>query len=238
MLFSLNLWSLNLVLLTCLACCSNQKPFSYTESEKILDDTLITDSIAVLSDDKLKMTLDYCEKNYGFRDYKLNNPQMIVVHHTVIPTLEQTLALFRKDSLATNRQFINKFSVLNVGIHYVVDPEGRIYKLLPDTVIARHIIGFNHVSLGIENVAASASDLTKEQLKSNARLINRLASVNPSIQYLIGHDEYNDTSLPHYQLFRSLNAEYQPYDKPDPGESFMSNLRALLKSDYALEFKD
>jgi len=219
--------------------CSKQKPVATTiVSPEVVVSNVAVDTISTLSDRKLALTSEYCQRNYGFSGYRLDSPKMVVVHHTVIPTLRQTLALFQRDELAPNRKFINRFSPLNVGIHYVIDRDGTIYNLLPDTIIARHIIGFNHVSLGIENVAATKEDLTEAQLKSNAALVNALKSKHPTIQYLIGHDEYNNTDLPHYELFKSLDENYQPYDKPDPGEKFMTDLRYQLLENHKLEFLD
>ena len=92
------------------------------------------------------------------------------------------------------------------------------------------------MSIGIENVAAKASELTQSQLSANIELVKFLSERYPSIKYLIGHDEYNDLSQPHYQLFKSLDSTYQPYDKPDPGEKFMYDLRLNLKEGHGLEF--
>lgn len=167
----------------------------------------------------------------------MDQPKMIVVHHTVIPTLKRTIQLFKQDLLSKKRKHIGQFSKLNVGIHYVVDKDGAIYHLLADSIMARHIVGFNHVSIGIENVAKNSSELTEEQVMSNALLIDHLAKKHPSIQYLIGHHEYNQKALPHYELFLALDSNYLPYDKYDPGPGFMKKLRGKLKSDYGLAFE-
>lgn len=198
---------------------------------------LEVDTVHILSDIKLKLTEQYCQENYGVQSYKLASPEMIVVHYTVIPTLGEVLAYFKKDSIASDRTNIRKFSRLNVGIHYVVDKDGRIYNLLPDSVVARHIIGFNHVALGIENIAKDSTDLTKAQLQSNVDLIHFLGRRHPSIKYLIGHHEYDQTDKPHYKLFRSLNTAYAPYDKTDPGIQFMKQIRERLSTSYDLAYE-
>lgn len=92
------------------------------------------------------------------------------------------------------------------------------------------------MSIGIENIARDSSELTHAQLESNARLIRFLKTRHPEMEYLIGHDEYNRTELPHYKLFKSLDKGYQPYDKPDPGSLFMVKLRKRLKDEYDLQF--
>ncbi|MEQ9307172.1 MAG: peptidoglycan recognition family protein [Marinoscillum sp.] len=197
---------------------------------------MTVDTVSIISANKLRLTELYSLQNYGIESYKLDSIKMTVVHYTVIPTLKQTFDLFLKDSLASNRSYIRDFNVLNVGIHYVIDREGSIYNLLPDSVMARHVIGFNHISLGIENIARDSSELTYDQLVSNARLINFLKFRYPEMEFLIGHNEYNNKNLPHFSLFKSLNHNYKPYDKPDPGRRFMSDLRQILKDQYDLEF--
>lgn len=193
------------------------------------------DTFSILSKAKLELTKQYCEENYGERTYRLAVPKMIVVHYTVIPTLDKTLSYFKRDSIEGARG-ISKFSALNVGIHYVVDRNGKIYNLLPDSVVARHVIGFNHVALGIENVAKDSTDLTDLQLKSNIALIDFLKKKYSSIQYLIGHEEYNKSRLPHYRMYRALNEKYAPHDKADPGPWFMKKIRReLLEKGVVLE---
>jgi len=192
---------------------------------------LKVDTVNILSDKKLALTKEYCKEHYGFDGYKLDTPRIVVVHYTAIDDLDATLNLFKKDNIASSRDYIKDFSSLNVGIHYVVDKAGNIYHLMPDTIVARHLIGFNHVALGIENIAADSSGLTKEQVEANAKLITFLANKYPTVEYMIGHHEYNDTSLPHYKYFRSLNPRYKPYGKIDPGDAFMTKLRYRLSSD-------
>lgn len=238
---SSGLWNLKCCIWWLLICsaCSNKN--SEQRQEKSNDEpafSLQVDTIPTINALKLELTREYCKKHYGLSDYRLDTPRMVVIHYTAIPTLEQTLSLFKMDEIASTRKYINQFSSLNVGIHYVVDQDGRIYHLHPDTVIARHIIGFNHVSIGIENIAGTEKDLTPAQLESNIELVRALKIKHPDIEFLIGHDEYNNDSLPHYKLFKSLDPKYQPYDKPDPGAKFMTDLRQQLFDRYSLEFLD
>ncbi|MEL6536969.1 MAG: peptidoglycan recognition family protein [Bacteroidota bacterium] len=193
------------------------------------------DTFPILTAYKLRMMERYYRRHYGLNRVTLDSPNMVVIHYTVSPTLSSTLPIFQPDRLGANRTYIGKFSPLNVSIHYVVDRDGSIYSLLPDSLMARHIIGFNHVSLGIENVAMDASSLTTEQLVSNIRLVRFLKQRHPTIEYLIGHMEYNDTTLPHYQYFTSLDPDYRAYDKLDPGPDFMQALRDSLAT-YGLHF--
>lgn len=189
------------------------------------------DTIEALSARKLQLTVDYCRENYGFEDYHLDTPRMVVVHYTAIGDLNATLQLFQRDLISESRDDIKNFSQLNVGIHYVVGKDGKIFTLIPDTIIARHVIGFNHLALGIENVAADSSELTEAQLESNARLIRYLLQRYPTIRYIVGHDESSDPTLPHFGLYLGKNPAYRPHGKADPGPLFMSKLRRRLEAE-------
>jgi N-acetylmuramoyl-L-alanine amidase len=227
--------ALAILLLSSLSCAQEQTSGQSTSSSAEVG-ALRVDTIPTLNATKLELTKQYCLENYGVASYKLDTPKIVLVHFTVIPTLEETVAYFQKDSIESSRTNISKFSQMNVGIHYIVDKDGSIYKLVPDTVIARHAIGFNHVSIGIENIAKDAADLSPAQLESNGKLIAALKERNPGLEYLVGHHEYNDTSLAHYKLFLAVDESYKPHDKPDPGAKFMSDLRGKLKTQYNLTF--
>ncbi|QSE99184.1 N-acetylmuramoyl-L-alanine amidase [Fulvivirga lutea] len=230
-----------LALILLFGCQSGTTSSDQTELIKSQNDSLNlpeidVDTFSILSNNKLDLTKEYFTKYYNKSIYTIE-PQMIVVHYTAIPTLDETLDYFKSDSLDITRKNIRNKSILNVGIQYVVDKNGDIYNLMPDTVMARHIIGFNHVSIGIENVAKDSTELTDEQLESNLKLINVLAMKYKTINYLIGHNEYDNKTWAHYSLFKSADSSYVPYEKPDPGEEFMANLRFRLKNEYDLEFK-
>lgn len=212
----------------------NQKTATESVAEEhsvVAPEYLKVDTFPVITPKKLELTVAYNLDNYGYSSYRLDTPRIIVVHYTAIDDLQATLNLFRQDLINSSRDYIKDFSSLNVGIHYVVDKEGNIYHLTPDTVVGRHLIGFNHVSLGIENIAKDSTDLTPAQIEADAKLIKFLARKYPTIKHMIGHHEYNDKELPHYKYFRSLNPKYQPYGKIDPGDWYMLKLRRRLAAD-------
>lgn len=194
-------------------------------------------SYPIVSYERLELTRQYCRLHYGIDTHTLKNPKMIVIHYTAIDKLRKSLDYFKPAEIWPDRRYIRRFGRLNVGVHFLVDKNGDIYSLLPTDIIGRHIIGFNHVSIGIENVARNEKNLTPQQLRSNALLIKSLSDAFPSIEYLIGHFEYNDSGLPHYRLFRE-KVNYKFTDKIDPGEGFMRDLRRLLREDYRLVLKD
>jgi len=188
--------------------------------------------------ERLQLTVDYARHHYGEASAVLSHPQMIVVHFVTIPTLQKSLDFFRPPRIDHQiRRDIAGGGEVNVSAHYLVDRDGTLYQMAAEDVLCRHVIGFNHSAIGIENVAVNADDLTAAQLETNAALISRIIQRQPSIRYLLGHHEYRDRTLPHYQLYREVDAGYRFTDKVDPGPFFMTRLRALLAQRYGLRLQ-
>ena len=122
---------------------------------------------------------------------------------------------------------MNDFGDVNVGVHFVVDANGDVYSLLPLDVIGRHAIGFNHVSIGIENVGFS-DKLTKAQEEADVALVQDILKKRPAVEYLVGHHEYVEKTRAHYRLYKELVEKYEPTVKSDPGPAFMKALRGDL----------
>ncbi|MBR0289313.1 MAG: N-acetylmuramoyl-L-alanine amidase, partial [Selenomonadaceae bacterium] len=119
---------------------------------------------------------------------------------------------------------------LNVASQFIVDRDGTIWRLMPETNFARHIIGYNHCAIGIENVGGydGREDLTEAQLESNVRLIKYLHEKYPTIKYVFGH--YQQDKARASGLYIENVAGYYSI-KTDPGPIFMRGLRTQLESD-------
>lgn len=192
----------------------------------------------LINTNKLALIREYALRHYGIDSHELKDPQMIVIHFTETSSLNDAVNYFQPDTLTNDRAYINRFGDLNVGIHYFVDKNGDTLSFYPENIMARHIIGYNYTSIGIENIAEGRKKLTAAQLEADAELVSQIVSRHPSIKYLIGHDEYALTNLPHFSLYRAVDTNYHMLPKPDPGKNFMKALRALLKEKYQLELPD
>lgn len=182
--------------------------------------------------DREALTISYLNTRYNLDvSSAVILPRMVVLHWTAIPTLEGSLEAFQPERLPTVRGDIQGGGALNVSAHYLIDRDGTIYNLLPDTIMARHTIGLNHCAIGIENVGGTAeTPLTPEQEEANTRLVRFLAKNYP-IEYLIGHYEY--TAFETHPLWLEKDSGYRT-TKTDPGEAFMRKIRKNLKN---LSFK-
>lgn len=185
-------------------------------SKKIVDKPIVFDQ------ERLELTKQYLATRHGLiSDSPTITPRMIVLHWTVIPTMQQTFDVFNPSKLPGRPDLANA-STLNVSSQFLVDRDGTIYRLMPETTMARHVIGLNHAAIGIENVGGTDDlPLTKAQIKSNVWLVNYLSKKYP-IEYLIGHYEY--TNFEGHELWRESDTNYRT-EKTDPGVDFMNAVR-------------
>lgn len=184
----------------------------------------VTNRPIVFDEERRQLSLDYMNARYGMeKNEPTIVPKMIVIHWTAIPTLEQSFEAFKNPVLPGTRSEIAAAGNLNVSAHFLVDRDGKIYRLMPENLMARHVIGLNHVAIGVENVGGTKeTPLTNEQLEANIWLVNYLKS-KYDIDYVIGHHEY--TNFEGHELWLEKDEGYRT-EKSDPGEEFMSKIRA------------
>ena len=172
---------------------------------------------------RVDLTKQYIKNSYGLDAENINIiPKIIVIHHTAMDDLAESFNRFNSETLTSDRKDIKKGGNLNVSAHFFVDFDGTIYSLMPETYMARHVIGLNLSSIGIENIGGNKKELTKEQLKANIELVKYLKDKYKTIEYLIGHYEY--TSFEKHPLFLEKDSKYRTI-KHDPSVDFMENLR-------------
>lgn len=179
--------------------------------------------------ERVALTQEYQLTHYGIDSKSIEiEPKMIVLHWTSIPTLKATFRIFNTPRFPENSPRIKELpGQLNVSSHFLVDRNGRIYQLMPETWMARHVIGLNHYAIGIENIggAEGKDDLTDAQAKANAFLVCYLKERHPGIKYVIGHNEYlNFKNTP---LWLERDPSYQT-DKNDPGPFFVNRVMRLI----------
>ena len=183
----------------------------------------ITDKTIPFDQERIDLSLEYMETRYGIKkDIPSIDPKLVVVHWTAIPTFEGSFRAFYENKLPSSRVAISGASSLNVSIHFLVDLNGDIYRLMPDTLFARHVIGLNHSAIGIENVGRGP--LNEAQFKANKKLIKMLLK-KYDLNYVIGHHEYK--KFIGHKLWMEKDPNYLT-QKSDPGDEFMFRLRKEL----------
>jgi beta-N-acetylhexosaminidase len=178
---------------------------------------------------RIEMTKAYIKAHYGKNVKTIEiTPKIIVLHWTAEMDFDKSFNRLRPEVLLSDRKDILKASALNVSAHFLIARDGTIYRLMPSNWMARHVIGLNYTSIGIENVGGRGNkkdDLTSEQLQSNIALVAYLKGKYPSIEYLIGHHEYR--RMESTPLWLEKDKGYRTIKK-DPGDRFMKKVRKAV----------
>ena len=177
------------------------------------------------SADRVAGTSQYISYHYGENPEDISIvPRMIVLHWTAIDGFEESFAAFDPEGLGGSRPDLAAAGEVNVSIQFLVDRDGTVHRLMPETWMARHCIGLNYSAIGVENVGGGdgIDNLTDQQIAANIRLVRYLAKKYPTIKYLIGHMEYQQFES--HPLWLELDEGYRT-EKTDPGDRFMTAVR-------------
>ena len=222
-----------LTLLT-LTAYSNEEPkpaLSFTPDQPASQILNIIDKPIDFGAERIAMTKEYIKSHYGktVNDISIT-PKIILLHWTAEMHFEKSFKRLQPQKLLSDRKDIVKASALNVSSHFMVARDGTIYRLMPENWMARHVIGLNYSSIGVENIGGKdnkSEDLTPAQLKANIALVRYLKAKYPSIEYIIGHHEYRQ--MESTSLWLEKDKGYRTV-KRDPGKKFMSDVRRAVKS--------
>jgi N-acetyl-anhydromuramyl-L-alanine amidase AmpD len=186
----------------------------------------IIDAPIAWNEERERLTLEYRRAHSDSAATDLTiAPRAIVLHYTGVDSASATRDYFDDARIEARRPVLARAGAVNVSAHFLVDRDGTIYRLQPETRFARHCIGLNHIAIGIENVGDDAKvPLTDMQVIANAALIRDLMVRFP-ITHLLGHSEVREFEGHPYYLER--DPTYRTI-KRDPGARFMSRVRALI----------
>ncbi len=188
---------------------------------------VIIDLPVRLTEYRKQLTREYAFRHYG-EEFTEIVPQAVIVHWTESPEADGVYEYFYKEARADG--------TLNVCSQFLVDRDGTIFRLTPETMLDRHAIGYNWCAIGIENVGGvdRKEDLTPEQLQANVLLIRYLREKYVTVRYLWGH--YQQTAAKKSGLYKENVSGYF-HEKADPGSKFMKALREQLIDTGLLFFK-
>lgn len=188
----------------------------------------IIDKPVAFSPNRVALTRDYIAQHYGLAVSDINiTPRIIVLHWTAIPDFAGSFRAFAPELLPSSRPELQSAGQVNVSVQFLIDKDGKVYRLMPETWMGRHCIGLNFESLGVENVGGEEGkdNLTEAQLQANVRLVRYLVKKYPTINYLIGHHEHHQ--FEGHPLWREQDDSYRT-TKTDPGNHFMNAVRAAV----------
>jgi beta-N-acetylhexosaminidase len=165
----------------------------------------------------------YARRHYHLDDYHLVAPKQIVEHFTATATFAAAYNTFANDVPDPELH-----ELPGTCTHFIVDRDGTIYQLVSLRLMCRHVIGLNHVAIGIEHVGRSDADVMGDarQLAASLRLTRWLQErFKIPVRDVIGHAE--SLSSPYYRedvrrLRGRTHADMQP--------ATMRRYRALLRA--------
>jgi hypothetical protein len=101
-------------------------------------------------DGRKAQTADYCQRRYHQHTYVLTDPKAIVLHHTAGSTWQSAWSTFDANTAYSGEK-------PGVSAQFIVHKDGTIYQCMPLNLRARHCIGMNWKSIGIEFVQEARS---------------------------------------------------------------------------------
>jgi N-acetylmuramoyl-L-alanine amidase len=129
----------------------------------------------------------YSKRHYGRFNWRLSAPKLIVEHYAVAASIGAIYSTF-----APNRPDVEYGELPGVCSHFAVGADGTIVKFVRTDVRCRHVVGLNHVAIGIEHVGFSDGDVLNRpaQLEASLALTDWLrCRFGIPVKGVIGHNE-------------------------------------------------
>ena len=147
---------------------------------------------------------DYAQRHYGFHDFRLRKPRVIVEHYTATSSFAPVFDYFSR-----NEPDPELHELPGVCSHFVIDRDGTIYRLVPTSIMCRHTVGLNWTAVGVEHVGQSDADVmgNPRQLAASLRLTRALQGrYGIGTRNVIGHNE-NRSSPYHRERVARLRSQ-------------------------------
>jgi N-acetylmuramoyl-L-alanine amidase len=164
----------------------------------------------------------YSKRHYGQYKWALVDPKLIVIHYAVAGSIGAIYNTFAPD-----RPDVEFHQLPGVCSHYGVGAGGGIAKFVPPSIRCRHVVGLNHVAIGIEHVGFSDGEILNRppQLNASLRLTQWLrCRFGIPIEGVIGHNE--SLSSPYY---KELDPRFKGQTHGDFNHASMETYRSALR---------
>lgn len=201
-------------------------------ARRVLDRPPMQQMPIVWDEERMALTAEHLEHHLGIPvtdDLDAStrmDPKVVVLHWTAGPTARSAFWTFYKPRRARK----DPHHQLNLSVHFIVDRDGTIYQLMPTDRIGAHVVGLNHVAIGVENVGdLQRWPLTPAQVTANIALVRFLAQKH-DLTHLIGHYEFK--RFHGHPMWKGPEGHH--IGRADPGEAFMEQVWSGVR-DLGLE---
>lgn len=164
----------------------------------------------------------YSKRHYGGYKWRLRNPKLIVIHYAVAGSIRTIYNTF-----APNQPDVEFGELPGVCSQYAVGAGGGSVKFVSPSIRCRHVVGLNHVAIGIEHVGFSDADVLNRpaQLNGSLELTQWLrCRFGIPVEGVIGHNE--SLSSPYY---KELDPRFKGKTHGDFNRASMDTYRAELE---------
>ncbi|MGH2957761.1 MAG: N-acetylmuramoyl-L-alanine amidase, partial [Solirubrobacterales bacterium] len=164
----------------------------------------------------------YSKRHYGHFKWRLRSPKLVVIHYAEAGSIGSIYNTF-----APNRPDPEFHEKPNVCSHFAVSGGGGVFKFVPVSTRCRHVVGLNHVAIGIEHVGFSDSDVLNRpaQLNASLKLTQWLrCRFAIPVEGVIGHNE--SLSSPYY---KELDRRFRGRTHGDFDKASMDRYRSDLQ---------
>jgi len=167
----------------------------------------------------------YSKRHYGHFKWRLGSPKLVVIHYAEAGSIGSIYNTFAPNH--ADPEFKEK---PNVCSHFAVSAGGGIFKLVPTSTRCRHVVGLNHVAIGIEHVGFSDSDVLNRPAELNASL--KLSQwlrcrFGIPVEGVIGHNEsLGPLAAPYY---KELDPRFKGQTHGDFDKASMDRYRSELQ---------
>jgi N-acetylmuramoyl-L-alanine amidase len=173
----------------------------------------------------------YSKRHYGKREWRLQDPKVIVIHFTAGPTYEAAWNTF-----ASNAPSLGELP--GTCSHFIVSKGGQIHRTVKPTIRCRHAIGLNYTAIGVEMVqeTGSGSHWADEQILHRGPQIHRALRLvgwlkqryGIKMRNVIGHAMANDS--PYFKDHEGWHNDHTDWLRQDT-KKFRHRLRRMLHND-------
>jgi hypothetical protein len=173
-------------------------------------------------DRRKRQTARYTQRHYGFSTWRLREPKLIVEHMAATSSYDSVYSTF-----ASNQPDVEYGELPGVCSHFLVGDDGRIYQFVRTGIICRHVVGLNHVAIGIEHLGTAERGVLRDraQRRASLRLTRWLACrFELPVRRVIGHNE--SLSSPFYV---EHDPDFRGRTHADWPERAMDRYRRLLR---------
>jgi N-acetylmuramoyl-L-alanine amidase len=163
----------------------------------------------------------YSKRHYGRYKWRLRNPKLIVIHYAEAGSIGAIYNTFKPDN-----PDVEFHELPNVCSHYAVSAKGAVFKFVKPVIRCRHVVGLNHVAIGIEHVGFSDQDILGRpaQLNGSLRFVRWLrCRFGIPVSGVIGHNE--SLSSPYY---KELDPRFRGQTHGDWNHADMETYRSDL----------